>query len=381
MSKHARKQKKQKQRELKNRQKKLREEKKRLVHKRRQEYKALYPSLQFDTEHGDPRFVQLVREAVRTIRFDDDDVFSSGVQWLYRILKRDGHRGLLNALSSLEHENAEMGRLAKRAFVLGFGQAIIDRIPECQRERLLPYNDVKVMPRGNGIRLLFRSLARKAGRNGTIYYSRRKPTIDINGARKIVAFSKHAIERICERLTPRWNASYGALGDVFAFLDQCLHFEPCRLYGGQSAFSFFDAIYEGSIQQLYVTKVLGKENLNPKLGRPYYRLGYCPADIEGDFFRARTLLLPGFQCTPEYTAIVESNLPYMEKRALLDQANRSDSDMVYRTGDFGLIKCFHDLGVPQVVQMRGRVFDSFDYGRARKVVACSDLDSSTRLGA
>lgn len=111
------------------------------------------------------------------------------------------------------------------------------------------------------------------------------------------------------------------------------------------------------------------------------RSPHCPADIEGDFFKAKTLLFPGFRCTPEYSAIVGSNLPYVEKRALIYQAEQLDSNRIYSTDDFDLIKRFHDLGVPQVVQMRGRVFDSFDYRRTRKVVASSDLDSSTRLGA
>ena len=374
MSKEARKQKKQKQREQKNRQEKLREEKKRLIQKRQQTYKAIYPTFRYDTKDGDPGFVAAVRRAINTISFEDNTLFTPNEKALYQILKRDGSRALKEALLS-------QGWRARLCFGFGLGQAIIDRIPDDQRDRYFPYNDVAVVPSGRDILLLFRSLAEQKGRHGTVYYSRRKPTLNVNDVPKVVAFSRHAIDRICERLKTRWKTSYAALGDVFAFLDQILYFETCELHGGQLAFTFYDSCDKGFSQYRYVEEVLGEENLDPKLGRPYYRLGYCPANIEGDFIKARTLVIPGYKTTPEYDAVLRSRLTHRQKRALLDEVERLDVDTKHSTGDFSLTKWFHDHGVPQVVQLSGRVFDDLDYRRCRRLANSSDVRTDSRLTA
>ena len=59
-----------------------------------------------------------------------------------------------------------------------------------------------------------------------------RPTVEINGGKLIVGWTRRAIERTCERLSPRWN-SYLGLGDVFAFFHQCRRFDSCTLHGGR----------------------------------------------------------------------------------------------------------------------------------------------------
>jgi hypothetical protein len=238
---------------------------------------------------------------------------------------------------------------------------VIDRIPAGKREQLLPMNDVLFAPRGWEIYVVFRRLLRAKGPGGTIYYSRRQPTLEINGTPKVVAFSKHAIARTCERLKPRWKSSYAALGDVFAFFDQCMYFERCDLHRGQLAFTFYDECKQGFVAFRYVEDVLGLENLDPKSGKPYHRVGYCPAVIDGDFIKGKTLLFPGYASTPEYNAILRSSLSYAEKRQMTEKAKRLDSETLYTSQDFRLIKWFHDNGVPQVVHLHGRVFDDVRY--------------------
>jgi hypothetical protein len=361
MSKQARKFKKQKKREREVKRRKLAQAKMRLEHERRRQYRARYPAFRFDTAHSDSEFVRLVRKAVATINFEDTTIFQPWERKLYRVLKQDGANTLMHELRSLKLDAPEVGRLAAQHFVNNLGQTVLDRIPEDKRGVLLPLNDVLFAPQGWGISVIFRCLLRAKGPGGTVYYSRRKPTLEINGTPKIVAFSKHAIDRTCERLKPRWKSSYAALGDVFAFFDQCMYFEQCDLHGGQLAFTFYDQCDEGFVQYQYVEDVLGVENLDRQAGKPHYRLGYCPAVIDGDFIKGKTLLFPGYASTPEYNAILRSSLPYAEKRQKIEEAKRLDSESLYTSQDFRLIKWFHDNGVPQVVHLHGRVFDDVRY--------------------
>ncbi|MHB0958244.1 MAG: hypothetical protein ACYC0X_12260 [Pirellulaceae bacterium] len=356
----ARQLKKRKKREQDNKRQKLFEVQRQREHEWRRRYESQYPEFRFDTTQGNTEFVKLVKSAVATIHFDDASVFPEWQQELYRILKRGGNSALRDRLLVLELEAAEAARplsgILGHHFMVTLGQELLNRIAEGDRERYLPLNDFLVVPGGQHILVLIRSLLTAKGPGGTVYYSRRKPMLDIDGSRKIVAFSKHAIERTCERIKPHWKNSYAALGDVFAFFDQCMYFERQDLNDGQLGFTFYDGCEKQFVQYAYVTQVLGKENLDSKAGKPYYRLGYCPAVIEGDFIKAKTFLFPGYASTPEYDRLRRSSLPWCEKEPLLAQATSWDAWKLYDSQDFSLIRWFHDNGVPQVVQIRREVF-------------------------
>jgi len=348
--------KKRKRRERDNRRQRLFEAERRRDRERHRAYRDRYPEFLFDTTNGDAEFVEVVKTAMRTINFDDASVFQPWEMELYRTLKRDGTRAVMDRLLLVKLDDSVTGRLAQSHFLVNLGHTVLSRIPESERERYLPINDVMFLPHSHHIRVIFRCLLKAKGQNGTVYYSRRKPTLEIDRVPKIVAFSRHAIDRICERIKPRWKTHYAALGDVFAVFDQCMYFERCDLRGGQLGFTFYDGCQPGFVQYCYVKKVLGEENLDPKAGRPYYRVGYCPAVIEGDFIKATTFLFPGYSATPEYGRLLHSSLPWPEKRSLVESMTVLDAEKLYDSQDFGLIKWFHDHGVPQVVQLQQEVF-------------------------
>jgi hypothetical protein len=352
--------KKQKKRERDNRRQKLFDQKKRLELKRHQNYLDEFPQFHLDTKHGDPAFVQCVKKALRTINFEDRTVFQDWETELYRILKRYGARAVLTELLSHKLDCFEAGvphgQLIQLHFICNLGQAVFNCIPPTKREKFFPFNDVRFFPKRNHVSCIFRSLSRVKGRGGTIFYSRHRPTLAIDGVPKVIGFSKHAIERICERIKPRWKQSYAALGDVFAFFDQCRLFETCELHDGQPAFTFFDECAKGYWSYQYVREVLGEENLDPREGRPYYRVGYCPAVIERDFTVAKTFLLPGHAQTPEFDAVCQSPLFSMRRSSLLVEMRTQETSSSSGMQDFDLVKIYHDLGVRQVVQIDGRVY-------------------------
>ena len=104
-------------------------------------------------------------------------------------------------------------------------------------------------------------------------------------------------------------------------------------------------------------KCSGTDDIDPRQGKPYYRVGYCPAVVEGDFVKAVTLLLPGYSNTPECSAIWDCANTRTEREELLARSKDWQPRMLYETQDFSLLKWFHEHGVPQVVHLNGNVYE------------------------
>jgi hypothetical protein len=223
--------------------------------------------------------------------------------------------------------------------------------------RYIPYHDVMVNPRGRRIRVCFRSLRQVKGPGGTAFHSRREPKLVVDGRPLTVAFSRHAVERVVERLTVKWP-SYASHGDVFAFFDQCLDFELCQLHPQKLAFTFFDHCTPGFVSYSLAERVLG-DDLRP--GRKYsYRVGYCPAVVEGGVIKAKTMLCAGHASTPEYGRIMASKLPRAAKDRLIEQAKRMTAAYIRTDDGMELLKWFHDQGVAQVRAGWPRYADAHD---------------------
>lgn len=121
------------------------------------------------------------------------------------------------------------------------------------------------------------------------YYSKRKPTIEIDGQQKIVGFSEHAVLQTCDRIAPRWK-TYAGLGDVFPFFNNCVYFERSDLYPDQLGFTFYNRCFPRFWSYFYVHELFPEETA--ETNDYYFRVGYCPAVISGDFIKAKTLLFP-----------------------------------------------------------------------------------------
>ena len=340
---------------------------KKLDHKRQwqaeKQRRAQYPSFVFDEREGNPEFIELVKAAVQ--RFDFSEV-SPGEQRAFRDMKERGFGAVLNDLlagmrmaQQIDPENRE-AKIADLIWGINLASVVFRKIPETELRQHLPVDDARFLFIEDRIVVQFRSLLRVGKGEETFYYSRRKPTVEVDGKPYIVAFSKHAIDATGRRIVPRWM-TYGGLGDLYAYLEECVFFETCTLLNGYLAFTFYDRCgYARFWQHRYVEKVLGKENLDPSKGEPYYRVGYCPADlVDRQFIKARTLLFPGFRKTPEYGVLQSSKLTAEEKTRLGELATKSDADTLQTTDDFSALRWFHENGVPQVIQTKRVVFDVF----------------------
>ena len=300
-------------------------------------YTRKFPEFVYRTNGAPPEFVNLVQQAIEKVDFRDPKMFSTRETELYRLEKQHGFAVIRELV-----EETKDNPVARLNFICQLGHLVFSLIPQEELRRWIPYHDLQIVPGGREIKVIFRSLQQAKGPSGTTYYSRFKPRLNVNGQKRIVAFSQHAIERVCERIVPRWH-TYTGLGDAFAFFDQCIHFQRSDLRDGQLAFTFYDKCGKGFFNWKYVEEVLGDSTQDD--GHYYRRVGYCPAVIEGDFVKAKTLLFPGHKGTPEYPLVWASDVSVAVKM----QATDMNTAWIESTEDFRLVKFFHQRGVPQVI--------------------------------
>ena len=326
--------------------------------------RAEFPEFAYREKHGNPEFVDIVKKAIGDFDFAELEKIDQDV---FRIMKKFGVEQALASLENVMRKFQEEG--ADDAYVVSadlqwlcsVGGAVFSHIPDEVKRSFLPMNDAEFRYRDDVIVVKFCSLLTQKSSGGTIYYSRYKPTINYKGKKYIVGFSKEALKRTCER-TMKDPLIYAALGDVYAYFEDCQYFEPCTLRDGSPAFSFFDECFPhsspklASSQRLLSEKILGTKEVDPAKGKLYYRVGYCPVALDKGFAKAKTLLFPGFKKTPEYEALDNAHMPPKTKRRLQRLAKTSDMSSLLETWDVAALKWFHDNGVPQVIQTTEPLF-------------------------
>lgn len=321
-----------------------------------------YPEVVIDPNNGDPRFVELIREANSKIRFSDPEMFNDFEQSLYKLLRKRGdiftYQMIVDVARVKVREGNAEAEVLPVAFALKYGNLLLSLVPDAERRRYMPINDVSVNALGNQIQISFSSLRSRRGEKGRIYFSRRMPSIEFQGKQWTVGFSRHSIERICERIQPDFTR-YDSAGDVFSFFADCLYYEPVFLRNGQPAFLIFGDCGAPIFlkHEVYVSGILGEENVDPSKGQCYYRVGYCPVVFEDGFAKAVTFLYPGYSKTPEYELVTKAHLSRDERQLLIRQSTNQDAtDVVLNDNDFA-VKWFHKNGIPQVVQMDRKIYD------------------------
>jgi len=335
-----RRQKKQKQRERQAKEKKLQLADRRL-------YADKFPTFEFQTNNFPDGFVDLIRRTLRGIDFRDRSLFHADETKFLKHIKRSPE-----IITPLLMRGVAQRNLTALHFATMVGNRVFSRIPAGELQQWIPFHDVQFLLAGSKIVVYFRSLEQTKSNGGTVYFSPHRPTVEIDGQKLIVGWTRHAIERTCERFSPRWDGYLG-LGDVFAFFYECRRFDSCLLHGGkQLGFTFFDKCAEGFFSGHIAEQILGRVGN----GKCYFRVGYCPVAIEDGFAKATTLLYPGYTGTPEYGLILRCGMSGVSRTQLIDDASRMTRDVLEKTQDFRLMKMFHDNGVPQVIETNEELF-------------------------
>lgn len=267
---------------------------------------------------------------------------------------------ILDEIPSINIGKRQLSDEAKFVAVwTNLGFQILSSVPEEIRQRYMPFNDVSIEPFQREIRLNFSSMESTSGVGGRVFFGRHKPPITFEGKDFTVAFSRHAIERICQRLNPRY-IEYGAAGDIHAIFSTCVYFEPIMLHGDQPAFAIFDMCGNKGFSHYptYTVDVFGEENIKPDGGMLYYRIGYCPVVFENSFAKAKTFIPPGFRGTPEYGLVLNCGMRPIERRVFLERISDDSGNEFERllNHDNEATKWFHNNGLPQVFQWSHEVF-------------------------
>lgn len=324
-----------------------------------------YPEIVFETSQGNGYFVAEVRAVAETLDFDSPEM---GPDWMREFYRRYRAEGLAAARFWLEDlEEATRQRIIRTGVIPDsvddyphvnevpshLGECIFARIPLETRRRFLPMNDFSVEPANGTLLLRFSSLLEEPGDWGTSYYSRLMPKVEVDGKRVTVAFSKHAIEQLCTRRSPRY-LNYGANGDAHTYLAKCVYHEIVTLDNGSRVIRLWDCCdIEGyMVYGIYVLNVFGEENRQPYAGKCHYILGYCPFVLENGFAKAKSFLYPGFRGTPE-RAVLESGGEQGAKYATwLDEAEDENAEPFFETERaVEIAKWLQENGAAQVVQM------------------------------
>jgi hypothetical protein len=316
-----------------------------------------FPEIRIHPTDAPTSLVDAIRTAVKQIRLSHAGFLNPADRDFFRDARRLGF-GLAGQVAYakahwLDAEvDFEVFWLRK---VVGLGQLLYNRIPGEILEDNILYHCIDVdfgRPAANTILISFRSLLNAKTRGGTAYYSPYKPTLLIAGKRSLVSFSKHAIERIFDRTVRDWRTFHGS-HDAFAVVANCVYFEDCSDQYGEPCFTLYNACKPGLPYGDLPRLLLGEE----KPGKAYYfRIGYCPAAIEGDMAKAITLKSPGMTGTPERVALRRARLSLPERDRLNELAKKLEYRELAEADNYSLIKWFHEHGVPQVVAFDHEVF-------------------------
>lgn len=320
---------------------------------RRQE--NLFPSYEFDGGCAPPSLVDAVRSAVLAVEQDYENVLGKPTLDFLRLGRLFGFPAAI-ALIDKYVDHAPGGLHYLYDAYLGMGQAIFDRLPRALVDAHLPYHTFDVVfgqPQPRRMKVRFRSLLWSTGPTGRVYHSRRRPTVRVGGRDLVVGFSDHAVHRVCERAAFDWR-TYAESGHAFACLNDCVYFEDVSPRFGEPCFAFYGQCAAGYVGGALAEQVIGR----PVAPRDslYYRIGYCPSVITGGFLKAKTLLLPGMERTPERRTVEDARLPPLLRAALnaslelFFAPGRRPIDVLTVQG------WFHSHGVPQVVPIDRPVF-------------------------
>ncbi len=330
----------------KDRAKKVKEKLRKQAAKRRRQ--ALYPEVELvGAEHAPPNLVAAVRRAIKRLDFEK---LESRVRGVLQLLKQTPD-ALNRHLVHVDATRHGLGRTVQGTVAFGIGQQLVDLIGADVMRNWVPYNMFRVRV-GSPLRVRMISLRAVKSPQGTLYFARKSGCLIIEGTSFPIGWSRHALDQLCNRITPKWP-TYIGLMSVWSFLRYGVR-TYTMLPGGEPAFVSFYRCTPRSWHEVYAKRILGVPKLDPKFDY-YYRMGYCPIAMENRdkmmVVRATTLLPPGFRQTPEHQILRNLRRPRAEREKWLAQAERFTTQRLWDSDDTSLLKLFHDNGVPQILMV------------------------------
>lgn len=306
-----------------------------------------FPDFRLGTADAPKEFVDEVMGILEKLNYNDRNFFTEMQSRFFEIMKQIGFGEACRNCFSPEDTQ-------KAILLMNPGHSLFQILEERGTLlRYLPFNDVTIVPYGQDFLVKFDSLERRNSKYGTMYFSRARPSVMLEGRPWTVSFSRHAIERVCERVVHNWK-TYAGFGDAFWRYAKCTYFEPASVRKGevqQPAFTFYDGCENG-----FATESI-RDYICPHCDaskRYAFRLGYCPVGfVDDEFAHATTLLYPGMNGTPEHDLLVRSALPTSTINRFVDLLEEISYKKVAQSDEpLEVLKWFHDNGIPQIVEKK-----------------------------
>jgi arsenate reductase-like glutaredoxin family protein len=245
---------------------------------------------------------------------------------------------------------------------LELGNGILSNAPSNLVRRVLPSSCFTLRP-GNDRHwdVHCRSLKELKTSHGTLYQSPHRPTSRLNGVRREIAFTRHALLQLADRITPHWGDHYIGQTYVFGFLYECTYFGKTTLSNGQPSLVVYNScLRAGKYLRAFMRDLLNV-GTDKELKGYYYIVGYCPVILDDGLAVAKTFLTPGYYQTPERRTLKVSGRA--AELADVEQACDEGINVVSvstseRTKT--AIRWFHNHGVPQVKKIKLDVFKDMD---------------------
>jgi hypothetical protein len=320
-----------------------------------------------DATGGDVVLMRRVREAANNVSLEESGGCPSDVVETIQRVRCDGpletfRQFKIEAAQRHDYEQELLNEVQSRfrtalAYV---GERIFEQLPELYRQHLLPNYCFFPCFAPEGIRIGFDFIPRVKRDTGWGYYSPNEPKVTINGAKWVVCFSEHAIERIVERSCFSAQLTFAHYWDCFAYLEGCVFYEPVILDGDRPGIRLFMTENLGGPPDQYreyLRKIAGIEDVLEYPVVPSYVLGYCHVDCKGKFAKAISMWYPGYRGTPEDTLVRTASITAADRQRLLAMADDNKTVRVINEGRHEAIKWYHENGVPQVVFTSRRLFE------------------------
>lgn len=342
-------------------------QKKRLKEKRKAEKRAArsrYPNITLLSDGEDPSFMNLVAETLDSFDFTDPAICSTGDRNIYRVLREFGFERAIELLESpsaaqyaagSELSADELKDQFLTPLLSHLGEWIFEKLPEQYRTNPLPFYFYHIFPHGRRLAVSFRFLPHVSSPHGTIYFSPFEPTVQTSGGNYTVGFTRHSLERACQRLSTQQSISYRDFQRVAMYFRCCVYFEPVLLPDDQAAIRLL-ASCDSSVSDVYLRDVARIEESKITANKYFFVLGYCPVRIVQDYAVATTFLCPGYRGTPEDALVNTTPMNSKKRQALRAAASGSTLADVANEQHSELLKWYHENGVPQVVTLDRDIF-------------------------
>jgi hypothetical protein len=307
-----------------------------------------------------------VEEIVASFDFDDDSHCSPSLRNMYRMYRGLGLEELERWIASPETQRKYMDpdqdpKAFRDSLLIPLyahlGAWIFSKLPDRYRKDPLPFYHYCVDPVDKALVVTFQFLSHVPSEYGTIYHSPYEPTVAKGGGHFKVGFLRHAIERVCERLSAVQPITYNCFQPLARFFQHCVYFESLTLPNGQEAIRLYGRC-DGEFGREYLQSVasLDAATIGRRQDQFIFVLGYCPVEIVRRFAVAKTFLFPGYRNTPEFALVDSAPISKDFRCRLRDSAKDKTLAEVVDGDGLDLFKWYHENGVPQVVHREEDIY-------------------------